>query len=173
MTSPIGLDIGGTKVLGVLLDGDGQICRELRQASPHSGLDALVATGAAIVEELRTADQAVGVGVAGLVDGDGCVTYSPNLPFIREAPLREALAAATGHRVIVDNDANVATIAEVVYGAARGAQHVLLVTLGTGIGGGLLLGGRMYRGAHNFGLEIGHFTVDIDGPICACGERGH
>jgi glucokinase len=169
----IGLDIGGTKVLGVLLGDDGKIRRELRRRSPHSGLDALVATGASIVEALRTANEAVGVGVAGLVDADGRVTYSPNLPQIRDAALREALTAATGHSVIVDNDANVATIAEVLYGAARAAQHVLLVTLGTGIGGGLLLGGRMYRGAHNFGLEIGHFMIDIDGPMCACGERGH
>jgi glucokinase len=75
--------------------------------------------------------------------------------------------------VVVDNDAGVATLAEVTYGAARGARHMLLVTLGTGIGGGMLLDGRMYRGANNFGAEIGHFTVDPNGPRCACGERGH
>jgi glucokinase len=79
----------------------------------------------------------------------------------------------TGRRVVVDNDANVATLAEATYGAARDTRHALLVTLGTGIGGGLLLDGDMYRGAHNFGGEIGHFTIDVDGPMCACGERGH
>ncbi len=97
----------------------------------------------------------------------------PNLPNVRKAPLREALTAATGHPVVVDNDASVATLGEVTYGAAVGRRDVLLVTLGTGIGGGFLFDGRPYRGAHNFGAEIGHFTVDLDGPLCACGERGH
>jgi len=87
--------------------------------------------------------------------------------------LREHLRDSVGPRVVVDNDASVAAIGEVTYGAARGVKHALLVTLGTGIGGGMLLDGRMYRGAHNFGAEFGHFTVDINGPMCACGERGH
>lgn len=173
MTSTIGLDIGGTKVLGVLLDAAGTIEAELKRASPHAGVDALVATCTAIVNELRRDDEAVGVGVAGLVDTTGHVRYSPNLPYVRNAALRAPLTEAIGERVIVDNDASVAAIGEVTYGAARGVKHALLVTLGTGIGGGMLLDGRMYRGAHNFGAEFGHFTVDIDGPMCACGERGH
>jgi glucokinase len=173
MVPTIGLDIGGTKVLGVLVADDGTVVREERLASPHAGLDALVATGASIVTRLDAAGARIGVGAAGLVDRTGVVRYAPNLPNIREAPLRDALAAATGHAVAVDNDAAVATLGEVTYGAAVGRRHVLLVTLGTGIGGGLLLDGRMYRGAHNFGAEIGHFTVDPDGPLCACGERGH
>ncbi len=169
----IGLDIGGTKVLGVVVDTEGVVVRELRQASPHAGVDALVATSSAIVEALGSADEPIGVGVAGLVDTRGHVLYSPNLPYVRQAPLRDALVDATGHRVVVDNDANVATLGEATYGAARGVRHALLVTLGTGIGGGMLLDGRMYRGAHNFGAEFGHFTVDVDGPMCVCGERGH
>ena len=173
MTPTIGLDIGGTKVLGVVLSDDGAVLREARLASPHTGLDALVATGAAIVSQLDAAGAPIGVGAAGLVDHEGVVRYAPNLPNVREAPLRDALAQATGHAVVVDNDAGVATLGEVTYGAAVGLRHLLLVTLGTGIGGGLLLDGRMYRGAHNFGAEIGHFTVDPNGPLCACGERGH
>jgi glucokinase len=173
MTATIGLDIGGTKILGVLLDADGAVLREDRLASPHTGLDALVATGAAIIKRLDGGHAPVGVGAAGLVDHSGCVMYAPNLPNVRRAPLRDALAQASGHAVIVDNDAGCAALGEFTYGAAVGHRHVLLVTLGTGIGGGLLLDGRTYRGAHNFGAEIGHFTVDIDGPLCACGERGH
>jgi glucokinase len=173
MTATVGLDIGGTKMLGVLLAPDGTVQREERLASPHTGLDALVATGATIVERLGDRDAPVGVGAAGLVDRSGDVAYAPNLPNIRNAPLRDALAKATRHAVVVDNDAGVATLGEVTYGAAVGHRHVLLVTLGTGIGGGLLLDGRTYRGAHNFGAEIGHFTVDVDGPLCSCGERGH
>ena len=169
----VGLDIGGTKVLGVLLDAGGAILAEQRRLSPHAGIDALVATAAGIVEELAQTGSPVGVGAAGLVNHDGHVLYSPNLPTVREAPLREALAEATKHPLIVDNDANVAARGEVAYGAARGLQHALLVTLGTGIGGGMLLDGHLYRGAHGFGAEIGHITVERNGPLCACGERGH
>jgi glucokinase len=173
MVTTIGLDIGGTKVLGVLLGDDGAVVREERLASPHTGLDALVATGAQIVKQLDSAGAPIGVGAAGLVDRDGNVAYAPNLPNVRKAPLQGALAGATGHPVVVDNDASVATLGEVTYGAAVGRRDVLLVTLGTGIGGGFLFDGKMYRGAHNFGAEIGHFTVDMNGPLCACGERGH
>ena len=169
----VGLDIGGTKVLGVLLDAEGNVLREQRRLSPHAGVDALVETAAAIVDDLAESDSPVGVGAAGLVNHDGHVLYSPNLPTVHNAPLREALVAATHHPLIVDNDANVAARGEVAYGAAKGVQHALLVTLGTGIGGGLLLNGQLYRGAHGFGAEIGHITVERDGPLCACGERGH
>jgi len=169
----VGLDIGGTKVLGVLLDAQGTVLKEQRRLSPHAGVDALVATSTAIVEELSETASPVGVGAAGLVSHDGEVLYSPNLPTVRNARLREALAEATHHPLVVDNDANVAALGEVTYGAARGRRHALLVTLGTGIGGGLLLNGKLYRGAHGFGAEIGHITIQVGGPVCACGERGH
>jgi glucokinase len=172
-TPTVGLDIGGTKMLGVLLDHEGNVLREQRRLSPHAGVDALVGTATAIVDELALPDSPVGVGAAGLVNHDGEILYSPNLPTIREAPLQDALAAATRHPLVVDNDANVATRGEVAYGAARGLRHALLVTLGTGIGGGMLLDGELYRGAHGFGGEIGHITVERGGPLCACGELGH
>jgi glucokinase len=173
VTETIGLDVGGTKVLGVRIDSDGQIVGEQRADSPHAGVDALAATCAELISALTSADEPVGVGVAGLVDKQGRVTYSPNLIHLRQAPVRDAVANLIGRRVIVDNDANAATLAEVTYGAARGARHAILVTLGTGIGGGIVLDGRVYRGAHNFAAEFGHFTVDARGPMCACGERGH
>ena len=171
--STVGLDIGGTKVLGVLLDAHGRVLEEQRRLSPHAGVDALVDTAAGIVAELGAPGMPVGVGAAGLVNNEGHVLYSPNLPTVLDAPLREELIAATKHPIVVDNDANVAARGEVAYGAAKHAQHALLVTLGTGIGGGLLLNGELYRGAHGFGAEIGHITVERDGPLCACGERGH
>jgi glucokinase len=133
----------------------------------------LVETAAAIVVDLDSADCAVGVGAAGLVDLNGHLGYAPNLPLIRDAPLRDALEQATGRVVVLDNDANAAAIGERAYGAARDVDHALFVTLGTGIGGGMLLDGRVYRGGHHLGGEIGHFTVERDGPLCACGERGH
>jgi glucokinase len=169
----VGLDIGGTKVLGVLLDAQGTVLKEQRRVSPHAGVDALVATCSAIVEELAEPGSPVGVGAAGLVSHDGEILYSPNLPTVRQAPLQKALLSATHHPLVVDNDANVAARGEIEYGAARGRRHALLVTLGTGIGGALLLNGELYRGAHGFGGEIGHITIQVGGPVCACGERGH
>src|SRR6185295_69521 len=112
MAETIGLDIGGTKVLGVLLAPDGTVLREARLASPHTGLDVLVETGAAIVAQIDAPGTPIGVGAAGLVDHGGVVRYAPNLPNVREAPLRDALGEATGRAVVVDNDAAVATLGE-------------------------------------------------------------
>ena len=155
-TAPtVGLDIGGTKVLGVLLDADGRVVGEERRLSPHAGVDALVATATAIVEVLAPEPTPVGVGAAGMVSHDGHVLYSPNLPTVVDAPLREALQDATKHPIIVDNDANVAARGEIAYGAAVGVGHALFVTLGTGIGGAMLLGGQLYRGAAGSGRRSG------------------
>jgi glucokinase len=115
----------------------------------------------------------VGVGTAGLVDRDGMVRYAPNLPMLRRAPLRAALAEELGVPVVVDNDANTAAWGEVCHGAARGCRHALVITLGTGIGGGIVFDGAIYRGAHGFAAEVGHWQLDPDGPACACGEPGH
>jgi glucokinase len=172
MTTTIGLDIGGTKVLGAVVDADGTIVRSLERPSPDD-FDPLVDVCAQLVEALDAPGVPVGVGAAGLVDRDGYVRYAPNIPGVRNAPLRDALSDATGRPVAVDNDANVAALGEVTHGAARGAQHALVITLGTGIGGGVIIGGRVYRGAHGFAAEIGHFQVERDGPRCACGEHGH
>jgi len=172
-STTIGLDIGGTKVLGVVLDARGRVVAEHRVASPVVGLDPLVDACVTVVERLTAPGTPIGVGVAGLVDPDGRLKYAPNIPGVRDAPLRDALAAATGRAVVVDNDANVAALGEVTFGAARRARHALMVTLGTGIGGGIILDGAIYRGAHGFAAEIGHMTVERDGPLCSCGERGH
>jgi glucokinase len=173
MSETIGIDIGGTKILGVVIDADGKIVREARLASPHAGVDALVETSVKVIKELGGDGLPAGVGAAGLVDVHGVLRYSPNLPLIRQAELRERLQSASGRKVAIDNDANVAARGEIAYGAAQGLKHVLFVTLGTGIGGAMLLDGELYRGAHHLGGEIGHFTVVRDGPMCACGERGH
>jgi glucokinase len=172
MTHTIGIDVGGTKVLGVVLDDEGGVVHDVAHPS-RQGVDGLVAVLAEVVAELGADGAAVGVGAAGLVDLDGRLTYAPNIPGVRDAPVRDALAAATGRAVVVDNDANAAALGEVAYGAASGARDALVVTLGTGIGGGIVLDGRVLRGAHGFAAEIGHVTVDRDGPRCACGEYGH
>jgi glucokinase len=170
----LGLDIGGTKTLGVVLDGRGNVVREHQVASPVHDLPSLVEACRGLIEVLdEDARRPVGVGAAGLVDHEGKLSYAPNIPGVRDAPLRAEIAAASGRRVVVDNDANVAALGEVTYGSAIGVQHALMVTLGTGIGGGLIVDGRVLRGAHGYAGEIGHVTVERDGPLCACGERGH
>jgi glucokinase len=172
MTVTIGLDIGGTKVLGVALDGEGKVLAQDLHASEHS-FDALVATCLALIDTLAYPGVAVGVGAAGLVDLEGRLNYAPNIPTVADAPLQSTLREKSGRPVIVDNDANVAALGEVTYGAAKGARDALMVTLGTGIGGGIILDGKVLRGAHGFAAEIGHFTVQRGGPRCACGEYGH
>lgn len=178
----IGFDIGGTKILGVVTDRNGTVVAEERDESPEGFGDIVdsAANMAATLQGRIAGDNrlqgeivAIGVGIAGLVDGDGVLRYGPNLPGVIDAPVRDALAKRTGVPVVVDNDANVAGWGEVRFGAAAGARDALLVTLGTGIGGAIVLDGAVLRGAHGFAAEIGHFTVDRDGPLCACGERGH
>jgi glucokinase len=169
----VGLDIGGTKMLGVVVDEHGVIRRELRKPSPVHDLDALVAVCAQLVDDIAPPGAPVGVGIAGLVDRDGRLAYAPNIPGVRDAPLRDALVTATGRDVVADNDANVAALGEATFGAAAGAGDALMITLGTGIGGGIITNGDIYRGAHGFAGELGHFTVERDGPRCACGEAGH
>jgi glucokinase len=122
---------------------------------------------------LRPEARALGVGAAGMVDHEGTIHYSPNVPAFLHAPVRARLEESVGIPTVVDNDANVAVVAELVHGAARGCSEVLLITLGTGVGGGIVTRGEVLRGAHGFGAEVGHFQVDPDGPLCACGQRGH
>jgi glucokinase len=172
MTVTLGLDIGGTKVLGIALDEHGKVLAQDLHASEH-GFDALVATCLGLIDALGYPGVPVGVGAAGLVDLEGRLNYAPNIPTVVDAPLQSTLHDKSGRAVIVDNDANVAALGEVTYGAARGARDALMVTLGTGIGGGIILDGKVLRGAHGFAAEIGHFTVQRGGPRCACGEYGH
>lgn len=171
----IGVDLGATNVRVAVVDRTGGIRAELRDHTGEDGSE-VVPTTTALVRKLRDefpGVSAIGVGAAGLVDRDGDVQYAPNIPAFRRTPLREALQRAIGLPVVVDNDANAAAWGEIVHGAAHGALYALMVTLGSGIGGGIIARGRIIRGAHGFAAEIGHFQIDPDGPMCACGERGH
>jgi glucokinase len=171
----IGVDLGGTKLLGVVADGSGAVVAETLRPS-GDGPEAVLAGLAAATEELSAAApgvEAVGVGVAGMVDFEGVVRYAPNIPGIEGLELGTRLEQACRLPVAVDNDANVAALGEVLHGAARGRSEVLVLTFGTGIGGGIVTGGRVLRGALGLAAEVGHFTVDPDGPSCACGARGH
>lgn len=169
----IGVDVGGTKVLGVVVDDAGAWLAEHRVPTPRDG-DALVAAITDVVAVLRDDHDvaALGVGVPGLVDRDAVLRFAPNLPGVVELPVGERVRAASGLPVRVDNDNACALWAEHLQGAARGVGDAVLVGLGTGIGGGLLVGGRLARGANGFAGEIGHMCVVRGGIPCVCGRNG-
>jgi glucokinase len=170
----IGVDLGGTNLRVAAVSSGGDVVGEEHE-STRGDFHELVGLIAHHAKTLAASSGAgaIGVGAAALIDRDGTAHYAPNLPMLRQAPLRSALADATGLPVVVDNDANVAAWGEVCHGAARGARHALVITLGTGVGGGVVTDGRIYRGAHGFAAEVGHWQFDPDGLMCACGERGH
>jgi glucokinase len=168
----VGVDVGGTKVLGVAVDDQGAIRREVRRTTPAGG-PAILAAVAEVATDLAEGDDVtVGVGIAGLVERRGVLLAAPNLALTEAIDVRRGLRHALGRDVAVDNDATCATYAEWRVGAAAGLDDVVLVTLGTGIGGGIVAGGRLQHGTHGFAGELGHMVVDPDGPPCPCGRRG-
>lgn len=165
----VGIDVGGTKCLGVLIDGTGTVVRTLRTTTPHA--DDLVDHLATMHQELAPGSP-LGIGVPGLITPDGVIRASPNLVGARDVPVGPALRERVATTVTVENDATMAAHGEWVAGAAKGCANALMVTLGTGIGGGIVMGGRLQRGAHGFAGEIGHITIVRDGLECPCGRRG-
>jgi glucokinase len=169
----IGLDIGGTKIAGLLVDEDGTIHERIERDTPAEDVDATLERVHAVGAELASEAEAVGVGAAGMVDFDaGVMRSAPNLAW-REVPIRDLISERLGLPCLLDNDANAAAWGEFRFGAARRYDEaVLMVTVGTGIGGGIIADGHLYRGAHGFAAEIGHIIVEPDGPLCGCGNRG-
>jgi glucokinase len=173
----IGVDIGGTKVLGVAVGADGSVVADAKVATPGTG-EELMDVVAALVTALSVhtpgrAVAGVGVGAPGLVDAIGVLRAAPNLAGMAGLALRTGLAARLpGIPVRMGNDATFAAWAEWERGAARGASHVVLVTLGTGIGGGMVIDGILIEGTHGYAGEFGHMVVDPHGPACPCGKRG-
>jgi glucokinase len=173
----IGIDTGGTKLLGGVVDEGLAVRDRVRRLWSGGGRRDVVEMMVDAVEEARAAAPdvaAVGFGVPGLVDPDtGEVGFSVHLP-LEGLRFQNLMQERLGLPVFVDNDANLAALAEQRAGAARGMLDAVLLTLGTGIGGGLVLGGRLYRGAHGGAAELGHVVVDMDGPPCqgACPGRG-
>lgn len=169
----VGVDIGGTKLLAVRLEPDGDVVSDAMSASPRSPED--------LVEEVLTVASrltagrpgSIGVGVPGLVDHAGNLVFAPNLPGAVGVGLADALRAAQPDcRFWIGNDGTAACWAEHERGAGAGASDMLMVTLGTGIGGGIVSAGRLVEGAHRYAGEFGHMVVDPNGPPCPCGKRG-
>ncbi|MEM9607900.1 MAG: ROK family protein [Actinomycetota bacterium] len=170
----VGIDVGGTKSLGVVVDASGSVLAESRVPTPD-GADELLAMLEAVIGELTelAGDVAgVGVGVPGIVVADGRRRYAPNLVGADELPVRELLAERVDVPVVVANDTDCAVWAEHSLGAAQGHSEAVLVTLGTGIGSGIIAQGGLQLGANGFAGELGHHIVQPAGRLCSCGRRG-
>jgi len=165
----IGIDVGGTKCLGVAVDDSGKVIRQYRLPTPHA--DALCDTLVEIVAQLGEFNS-IGIGVPGLISPEGVIRASPNLVGAKELALRQMLEDRLGKKVLVENDATCAALGEWRSGAAHSATDAWVITLGTGIGGGFISGSVLQRGAHGFAGEVGHMVVDPDGPLCPCGRNG-
>lgn len=166
----IGVDLGGTKLLAGVVDGDLNVHHRVHRAVHGLDQRELLDAAVAAVEEARAASahevSVVGFGIPCTIDQRrGMATMAVNLP-LHDVPFRDVMAERLGLPVEVDNDANVAALAEHRAGAAQGASEVVMLTIGTGIGGGLILRGELYRGAIGAGAELGHITIDLNGPPC-------
>jgi glucokinase len=169
-----GVDVGGTKILGGVVDEDGSIIEELRVESPATDAEEIEKTIETLVTELRSRHliTAVGVGAAGYIDkARSTVMFAPNIAW-RDVNLKADLEALVDLPVVVENDANAAAWGEFTFGAGHDVEDLLLVTVGTGIGGGIVHDGELLRGAFGVGAEIGHMRVVPDGILCGCGNRG-
>ncbi len=172
----IGVDIGGTKIAGALVAPDGTILERVRLETPAEDVEAIIATTTEVVEALQAACDGevagIGVAVAALVDvRRGHVWFAPNISW-RDCPLGELLEARLGRPVVVENDANAAAWGEFRFGAGQDTDDMVLFTIGTGVGGGCVVDGRLLHGAFGTAGELGHVTLDPDGPRCGCGNKG-
>ena len=175
MKTYIGIDLGGTNIKGALVNEQGEIIRQSTcPTHVEHGVEAVTATIADMIRDLAKGEDIAGVGLGcpGTVDDKcGTVVYACNLGWINY-DVRSALKKLTGFSVRLVNDANAAALAEVVAGAAKGAESAVVVTLGTGVGGGVVIGGRLLTGYTGAASELGHMTIVVDGEPCACGRKG-
>ncbi|CAB4366479.1 MAG: ROK family glucokinase [Actinobacteria bacterium] len=175
MAYSIGVDVGGTKVLGGVVDESGAVLKTARRDTPREGGSALTQAIADVAKELMadfTIDS-VGVSAAGFVSSDRkTMLATPNIAGWNGVDLDYELTSLIGLPVVIENDANAAAWGEARFGAGRGKEHMLMLTVGTGIGGGIVVNGDLYRGAFGIAAEIGHIRVVPEGHLCGCGARG-
>ena len=177
----LGVDLGGSKILTAVVNSRGEMLSSDEGITPaQKGHEAIIqsilesahrALGQADVSTLELT--AIGVGAPGLSNPEtGILLTSPNLPGWRDVPLRDIIQEGLGKKTFLTNDANAAALGEFYLGAARGARNFIYITLSTGIGGGIVVDGKIYSGTIGAAGEVGHMTIDDDGPICNCGNRG-
>lgn len=169
-----GVDVGGTKILAAVVDPRGEILEEKRVSSPAAHVEAMTDSISALVRDLagRHQIEAVGIGAAGYINKDrSTVLFAPNIAW-RNVDLKTEVESRVGRPVLVENDGNAAAWGEFRFGAGRDVDDMLMVTVGTGVGGGIVNNGALLRGAYGVAAEIGHITVVPDGEVCGCGKRG-
>jgi len=177
----LAVDLGGTKIVTALISPKGEILsREYTPTLAEEGVDAVIgrilAIGSALLRNARlpyTSLAGIAIAAAGAIDSEkGIVTDSPNLPGWHNIPLKDEIEKATGVRTFVINDATAAALGEHRFGAGRGVNNLIYLTVSTGIGGGIIIDGRLYEGASGAAGELGHMTIDLNGPRCPCGNIG-
>lgn len=172
----VGVDVGGSKINSILADPKGNIkAKDLRDTRAKRGPDAVIER---IIESIRQVTsgntvEGIGVGAAGACDTvNGVITSSPNLPEWENIPLRDIIQREFDCPVYLQNDATLAALGEHRFGGGKGVDHLVYVSVGTGIGGGIIINGQLYCGASGSAGEFGHMTIDINGPSCPCGNTG-
>jgi glucokinase len=170
----VGIDIGGTKIAGALVDPEGNLVRELRVPTPATDSAAIVGAVANLINVLSEGEQVIGAGVAaaGYIDAEQAnIVYAPNLSW-RNEPFKALVEAQVKVPVLLENDANAAGWAEYRYGAGRGSKHMVMLTIGTGVGGAVVVDSRLLRGGFGVAGELGHVRVVPEGRLCGCGQHG-
>ncbi len=177
----LGIDLGGSNITAALMDAKGKM-RHLKKIKTlaHEGkanvISRIVELAKAVPEEAQVKAHevvSVGIGVPGIIDvPNGMVLYSPNMPGWTRVPIKKMLQASLKKTVVIDNDANVAAYGEKWLGAGQAYQDIVVYTLGTGVGGGIISQGKIFHGHANAAGELGHMTILPDGPKCGCGNRG-
>ena len=176
MSYIIGIDLGGTKIATVLTDTEGAIIKRVEEATnAHEGQDAVIERiKETVYKVLDPGKDVVGIGIGspGPLDlENGVVLKTPNLKW-DNVPIRDILEEEFGITTYLENDANAAAAGEYRFGAGKGARNLIYITVSTGIGSGIIIDGKVYRGAHGIAGELGHTIIDPNGPICGCGQRG-
>jgi glucokinase len=175
----IGIDLGGTNVKGILVSPSGEVvAKDLCPTNPERGPEGVAGRIGELIDKLLSVSDLsrqnvsrIGIGVPGVTTAEGIVVLAPNLDW-HHIPFKSILTAQLGIPVEIDNDASVAALGEARFGAGKGCESLVLLTLGTGIGGGIVLNGEIHHGSSFSAGEIGHVCLEPDGPICGCGKLG-
>jgi glucokinase len=176
----LGIDVGGSKILTAVVDSRGNVFSRDYRPTPHEDTEAVLqqilrSSESAIKQAVITVEEldAIGVGAPGISNPrTGVVFSSPNIPCWHNVPLRDTIAAEIGKTAFLINDANAAALGELYFGAGKGASNLIYVTISTGIGGGIIINGELYYGSIGTAGEVGHMTIDVNGPRCNCGNTG-
>lgn len=174
MACYIGLDVGGTKIEGVLVNDKLKVLKRVRlPTGAHGSREGIISNIVRAVKELETGSvKCVGIGVPGFSDSSGRMRLTPNIAKFENFKLKSALQKKLKKRIVMENDAHCFVLAEQQAGAARNLKNVLGLTLGTGVGGGAIIGGRLYRGKNGGAAHFGHMIIDGRGELCECGLMG-